>query len=72
MKIYCVLRICDHFYFILNQVGARQVPVTSCHVWKCPDASDVAKLRFFLKMKIILEVLKIDLFEGLYLHNQIH
>ena len=25
----------------------EQVPVMSCHVWKCPDATDVAKITFF-------------------------
>ena len=63
MTFYGVLRICDHFYFILKERVLEQVPVMSCHVWKCLDATSVANLHIFL-MKIILEVMKIYPFEG--------
>ena len=38
---------------------------------KMPGCQPMSPNYDFL-MKIILEVSKIDLFEGLYLHNQIH
>ena len=63
MKIFGVIMICNHFYFIRNSSNKRQVPLMSCHVLKCLDATNVVNLQFFI-VKIILEVLKIDLFEG--------
>ena len=52
------------FYFARSwcvRIGTQ--PVMSCHVWKCPDATNVANVHVLL-LKIILEVLKDDLFEG--------
>ena len=62
MKIYGVLRICDHFYFILQEAGVR---IGACDIMSCLEVPECTQCRYnFFLLKIILEVLKIDHFEG--------
>ena len=63
MKIYSVLRVCYHFYFILQEAGVRTGVHDMMSCLEMPGSTNVLNLQIIL-LKIILEVLKIDFFEG--------
>ena len=66
VKIYCIIRICNHFYFILGETGVWQVcdRCLSCHVTVGNAHMSGSATKWFFLMKTILEVLNIELFEG--------